>query len=216
MCLFLMLGLPLAFTLLVLDTYPRAERPDTRKAFARGLAAFIPVWLVARILGSLVPAAYGSLLLAFHEWADRTLPYAILPAAAYLVFYRPGESLPAGLGPRRLTAFYAGALCPVGLAETFRTWGENDPYVLFLLPFLLAATCLLMPRVASEIHDAYGPRLGVLIAAAVAATLVSSLGPFLLLAHLWPLAILLIGGAGACAWLLAYPELLRHPPVQLD
>ena len=101
MYLFLILGLPLGFLLLVLDAYPRGEYSLAGRAFTRGLAAFIPVSIFARILGAIVPAAYGSFLLTFHEWADRILPYAALPALAFLVFYRPGERLPPGVALRR-------------------------------------------------------------------------------------------------------------------
>src|SRR5208282_5052531 len=118
MHLFLILGLPLGFLILVLYAYPRNEFSQTRGAYLRGLAAFLPIWLIARILGAIVSAAYGSFLLTFHEWADRLLPYAVLPALAYLVFFKPGERLPPGVEPRRLTAFYAGALSPVGVCET--------------------------------------------------------------------------------------------------
>jgi hypothetical protein len=213
---FLIFGLPLGFLLLALDSYPKSEYPKVRGAFARGLVASLPLWLVARILGSIVPPAYGTVLLAFHEWADRTLPYAFLPAVAYLVFYRPGERLPAGFAPRRLTAFYAGALSPVGLLETIRIWGNPDPYTLFFLPFILAASCLVMPKAAAAVHEAYGLRLAALVAGLLALTLVASLGPFLILARLWPLAVLLVAAAGAFSWFSGYPELLRHPPIQLD
>jgi hypothetical protein len=213
---FLVLALPLAFLLLVLEAYPRAERQTTGRAYVRGLVAFIPIWLLARLLGALVPAAYGSFLLTFHEWVDRILPYAALPALAYLAFYRPGERLPPGEALRRMTAFYAGALSPVGLCETARIWGSPEPYPLFLLPILLGAACLLMPLAAASIHDGYGLGLVLRIAATAAATFAASLSPFLILSHLWPLAILLTAAAAAGAWLFAYPELLRRAPVPLD
>jgi hypothetical protein len=216
MYLFLIFGLPLAFLLLVLREYPRNELSAARKAFTYGLAAFIPTWLVARLLGSIVPAAYGSFLLAFHEWADRLLPYAVLPALAYLVFYRPGERLPPGAVPRRLTAFYAGALTPVGLCETARVWGSPEPYALFLLPILLGAICLAMPKAASLFHESYGVGLALTVAAFVCVTLVVSLCPFLMLVRLWPLSLLVAAAAGAGAWLFAYSELRMRPPVALE
>ena len=61
----------------------------------------------------------------FHEWADRLLPYAVLPALAYLVFFKLGDRFPPGTEARRLTAFYAGALSPIGVCETARTWGSS-------------------------------------------------------------------------------------------
>jgi hypothetical protein len=213
---FLIFGLPIGFLLLVLREYPRNELSATRKAFIRGLAAFIPIWFVARILGSIVPPAYGSFLSAFHEWADRILPYAALPALCYLVFYRPGERLPPGAVPRRLTAFYAGALAPMGLIETTRIWGSPESYTLFLLPAALAAICLAMPKIASLAYEGYGIGLAFTIAAFIAATLALSLCPFLLLVRLWPLALLATAGAGAGAWFFAYPELHMRPPVEQE
>jgi hypothetical protein len=163
----------------------------------------------------IVPAAYGSVLLTFHEWADRLLPYAALPALAFLIFYRPGELLASGAGPRRLTAFYAGALSPIGLCETVRIWGNPTPYALFFLPLLLGAICLLMPKAAIIIHNSYGFGLAVSIAGVAAATFVAALCPFLFLDRLWLLAVALIAAIGAGAWFFAYPELMRRPLIPL-
>jgi len=174
------------------------------------------MWLIARILGAIVPAAYGSFLLSFHEWADTLLPYSVLPAIAYLVFYRPGELLQPGVLPRRFTAFYAGALSPIGLFESARIWGNPAPYVLFLLPLLLGAICLAMPKAADSIHRAYGFNLAVTIGSIVAATFAASLCPFLFLARLWPLAVLLVSATSAAAWFFAFPELLRRPPLPVN
>jgi hypothetical protein len=214
MYLFLTLGLPLAFLLVVIREYPDNERPVARKAFLRGLVAFLPVWLAARLLGAIVPAAYGSFLLAFHEWADRLLPYAVLPAPCYLVFYKPGERLPPGAAPRRLTAFYAGALAPVGLFETVRIWGSPEPYALFVLPVLLAAACLAMPKAVAFVHMSYGFELVATIALLVAVGLVASLCPFLFQLRLWPVALLVAAAAALGAWRFAYADLaLRPPPI---
>jgi hypothetical protein len=216
MYLFLMAGLPLGFVFLMLKAYPRSEYGMTRRIFSRGVASFIPIWLVARLLGLLVPPLFGSFLLSFHEWADRILPYSALPAFAYLVFYRPGEVLPPGVGRRRLVTFYAGALSPVGLCETMRIWGKPSPYVLLLLPFLLAAICLLMPIVFEAVYRGFGFGLGITIAAAAAATFAASTGPFLFLARLWLLGLVLVAGMGAASYFFAYPEIQRQPPPLLD
>jgi hypothetical protein len=211
MYLFLLFGLPIGFILLLLHAYPPSESGATRRAFGRGLAASIPVWIVARLLGAIVPAIYGSLLLTFHEWADRILPYAALPALCYLVFYRPGEVLPSGAARRRLTAFYAGALSPAGLFESMRIWGSPSPYPLLLLPLILGAICLLMPMAMAVVHGSYGFRMAGFIGAIAALTFLASLCPYLFLARLWPLAILLVAGLGTGAWFFASPELLRRP-----
>jgi hypothetical protein len=216
MYLFLIFGLPLGFLLLVLGTYPKTEYSRTGKAFAHGLVAFVPIWLVARILGALVPPAFGSFLLSFHEWADRLLPYSVLPALAYLVFYSPTESLPPGTAPRRMTAFYAGALAPVGVCETARIWGNPDSYALFLLPFLLGAICLAMSRAAIALHRSFGIDLAIAIGAVAAATFAASFCPFLLFARLWPIAMVLVAACGAAAWFLVSPDLLRRPPIAFD
>jgi hypothetical protein len=213
---FLIVGLPSAFLFLILRAYPRSEYRDSRKAFLRGLAAFIPLWLVSRLLGIIVPAVYGSFFLSFHEWADRLLPYAVLPALAYMIFYRPHERLPLGASQRRLTSFYAGALAPVGLCEAMRIWGRPSPYVLFFLPFLLAAICLLMPKAAAALYEGYGFGLAKAIAGIAAATFAASLCPFFFLASLWPLALALLVAAGAAAWYFGYPDILRHPPVVFE
>ena len=216
MYLFLISGLPLGFLFLVLKAYPRGEDRDTRKAFLRGIAVFIPMWLVARLLGLIVPPVYGSFLLAFHEWAERLLPYAGLPALGYLIFYHRRESLSPGRRSRRITSFYAGALAPAGLFETMRIWGSPSPYILFFLPFFLAALCLLMPKAASVFHNGYGFGLAAAIAGSGLATFAASLCPYLLLASLWPIAILLVAAAGVAAWYFALPEILRQDPLPAE
>ncbi len=216
MYLFLIFGLPLGFLLLVLDLYPRSEFSQTRGAFARGVAAFIPTWLFARILGSIVPTRYGSFLICFHEWADRLLPYAVLPALAYLVFFKLGDRLPPGTEARRLTAFYAGALSPIGVCETARTWGSPSPYALFLLPFILAAICLAMPKAMTRINQSYGFTLAVQVVGVAAVTLLASLCPYFFLARLWPLSILLIAVLGLWTAFLACEELRRRAPISFD
>jgi hypothetical protein len=212
---FLILGLPLGFLLLSIGAYPAEERSVTRKAYKLGLLSFVPIWLVARILGGLVPSAYGSFLLLFHEWADRILPYSALPALAYLAFYRPDERLHPGTARRRLSSFYAGALSPVGLCEATRIWGSPDPYALLCLPFLLGAICLAMPVIATAIHEGFGIGLAATIAGAVAASLAASTLPWLFLARLWPLGLLVVAATGAAAWLLASTELFSRPPAPI-
>jgi hypothetical protein len=209
---FLVLGPPLAFLLLALVAYPRDEGPTTRRAFARGLAASIPLWFAARILGAIVPEVFGSILLALHEWADRIVPYACFPALLYLVFYRYSERLPQGAAARRLAAFYAGSLCPIGLYEMILAWGRPDAYLLFDLPLILAAIMYAAPRMVLAIYGGYGPGLALAIAGAVGATLLASLGPVLLLARLWPIALFASAALAAGAWFLGLPAISRRAP----
>ncbi|HOX33903.1 MAG TPA: hypothetical protein PLB91_16350 [Spirochaetales bacterium] len=209
---FLVLALPLGFALLEQGLYPRDEVATTKRALFRGLLASLPLLLAARILGSLVPEAPGRIWSAFHEWADRILPYAFLPGLLYAVFYRYGERLPAGAAHRRLTAFYAGALAPVGLVELFRVWGSPDPYKALVLPLLLAAMVLAMPRLAFAFWGSSGSSLALLAAASLAASLALSCIPFLFLRRFWPLAWLAAGATIFLGWRSAGPELLRRPP----
>ena len=88
MYLFLVFAPALAFFLLVYLYFPREEIEGTRKALIRGLIAALPVWLLSRLCGSILPAWPGSILGVLHEWADRFLPYSLFPALAYVVFYR--------------------------------------------------------------------------------------------------------------------------------
>jgi len=215
MYIFLVLGLPLGFTLLYLRTYPREEAVETRRAFVRGMIAFVPTWITARILGSIVPAAYGSFFLSFHELADRILPFACIPGASFLAFYRLGDDQGHGFLQRRLTSFYAGALAPAGLVEMTRIWGAPDTYTLFALPLILCAIALAAPKAVLALRDGYGAGLAGAIAASAGGILALSLGPWLFLAQLWPLALAIAAGAVAAAWFLVAPELSRRPPQPL-
>lgn len=212
MYVFLILAIPLGFALLELAAYPREERATTKRAFFRGIVASIPMLLAARLLGSIVPEASGTVWSAFHEWVDRILPYAFLPALLYAIFYRYSERLPTGAALRRLTSFYAGALSPVGIVEVFRVWGSPDPYKVLALPLLLAAMILLMPLSAFAARESYGRSLALLIAVEVAGSLSAALIPFLFLRRFWPLAWLAIGAALWFGWRIAAPELARRPP----
>lgn len=209
---FLLFGLPLGFVYLYLRIYPQEEMLNTRRAFIRGLIAFIPTWIAARLLGSMVPAAYGSILLALHELADRTLAFALVPGLCFLVFYRLRDEQGGGFLQRRLTSFYAGALTPVGLGEMTRIWGSPDAYSLFALPFILFAILLLAPWTMLRLRDSFGLGLVGSIIVSTAAALLLSLGPWLFLMQLWPLSALISALAVMVAWLIAAPELARRPP----
>jgi len=211
MYVFLVLALPLGFAALALALFPGEERTATKRAFFRGLIASLPLLLAARALGALVPEAPGSALDIFHEWADRILPYSALPALLFALFYRYAEHMPAGAASRRLTAFYAGALSPMGLFETLRLWGKADAYTIILLPILMAAMVLVMPRVAFALHETYGARLVLIAAAAAAVGLAFCFLPFLFLLGLGPLAFALTAGMGLFGWWLARPELAANP-----
>jgi len=215
MYLFLMFGFPVAFILLVISEYPAEERPAAKKAFLRGMIAFIPTWVVARILGAIVPAAYGSFLFAFHEWADRLLPYSTVPALCYPIFFKAGERLPPGAGGRRLASFYAGALTLVGFCEALRVWGTPDPYALFVVPFILAGICVAMPKAAAFVYMSYGFELARTLAAIAAAELVVALCPFLFQLQLWPLALLLAAGAVFGAYRFAFEDLVQRPTLAI-
>jgi hypothetical protein len=215
MFVFLLFGPLLGFLLLVLLVYPSEELAETKRAALRGLLSALPIWIVARIIGSFVPPLYGSFLLGFHEWANRMLPYAGLPAAAYMAFYRLSEPMRPGAKARRITSFYAGAIAPLGLGEMVRLWGHPEPYDLLVLPFLLGALVLAMPRIVMEVEDSYGARRVFVILGAAAATFAASLCPWLFLLRFWPLAWLLAACASLGAWAFARSALLRHaaPPI---
>ncbi|MDA8426396.1 MAG: hypothetical protein M0Z80_09695 [Treponema sp.] len=212
MYIFLLFGPLLGFMLLILLVYPPEELDETKRAALRGLVSALPIWIVSRIMGSMVTPLYGSFLLGFHEWSVRMLPYAGLPAAAYLIFYRLSEPLRPGVKARRITSFYAGAIAPLGLGEMVRIWGHPEPYDLFILPFLFGAIAVAMPRIVVEIEDSYGMRRIAVILGAAAATFAASLCPWLFLLRFWPLAWLLAACLCLAAWAYARPSLLRRAP----
>lgn len=209
---FLVFALPLALLLLAFLLFPMEEIGSAKHAALRGFLSAIPIWIVARLLGSLVPSLWGSPLLAGHEWVDRYLPYSVLPGLAYAVFYHYNKRLPPGEEERRLTAFYAGALAPFGLGEMTRVWGNPDAYSVFVIPLLLAAIVLAMPRFTLLFMREYGARRILPAGAVVLATLAASFVLPLFLAQLWPLAWLLSGLLAAGAWFFAFPGLSRRAP----
>jgi len=213
MYLFLLFGPTLGFLLLTLTVYPSYELGETRRAFLRGAVAAIPVWLLAHLLGSFVPLLYGSVLIAVHEWADRFLPFAVLPGLAYLVFYRLDEPLRPGSKPRRITSFYAGAICPLGVGEMVRVWGHPDAYELFVLPILFVALFLAVPRIFTAIEDNYGARRVFIILGGLAASFAAACSPWIFLLRFWPLAWILALGMLMAGWGIARGDLGRRPPL---
>jgi hypothetical protein len=210
MYLFLLFALPLGFWLLCLLLYPREERADTKKALLRGLIASIPTWILARLFDLVMPEFWGSFLSILAEWFNRFLPYALMPALGYSVFYRLDERLPLGYARRRLTAFYAGALAPMGLFETIMLWGKPSAYANLFLPFLVAALVLCMPPLVLNFKREYGKGKLKPALMACALTLAASAVRPLFLAQLWPLAVILVAAIAAYAWFKAEPELASH------
>ncbi|MEI6875401.1 MAG: hypothetical protein WCL50_09775, partial [Spirochaetota bacterium] len=180
---FLILAIPLAFILLAILVYPRDEMRDTRKALIRGLAIALPLWYLARLLGQLIPTVWGSPLLAFHEWFDRILPYAALPALGYGLFWRFDERLDRGQFLRRLTAFYAASLAPIGLGEMARSLLAPDPYVLFLLPLMLGSIILALPLMIQAWLETWTLRRVLLVAGFLLGSSALALAPWFLLAR---------------------------------
>jgi hypothetical protein len=210
MYLFLLLALPLGFWLLGLLLYPREEYADTKKVLLRGLIASIPTWILARLLDLVMPEFWGSILSIFAEWFNRFLPYALMPALGYIVFYRLDERLPSGYAQRRLTAFYAGALAPMGLFETIALWGKPSAYANLFLPFLIAALVLYMPPIVFNFKREYGKGKLKPALLACALTLAASAVRPLFLAQLWPLALILVAAISVYSWYRVEPELASH------
>lgn len=210
MYLFLLFALPIGFYILWLLVYPKDEFEDTKKALVRGLAASIPTWILARLLDLVMPELWGSVFSVFAEWFNRFLPYALMPAFGYLVFYSLDEVLSSAFAQRRLTAFYLGALAPMGLFETIRLWGQPSAYALLILPFLLASLVLLVPPLVFAFHREWGRGKLKPAAAGCGLSLAASAVRPLLLAQLWPLALLLAAALGAYAWYKAAPELAQR------
>lgn len=210
MYLFLLFALPLGFWLLGLLLYPREEYADTKKVLLRGLIASVPTWLLARLLDLVAPECWGSILSVFAEWFNRFLPYALMPALGYLVFYRLDERLPPGYAQRRLTSFYAGALAPMGLFETIALWGKPSAYANLFLPFLIAALVLCMPPIVLNFQREYGKgKLKPALLACALSLAASAVRP-LFLAQLWPLAVILVAAIAVYAWYRVEPELASH------
>jgi hypothetical protein len=210
MYLFLLFALPLGFWLLGLLLYPREEHADTGKVLLRGLLASVPTWILARLLDLIMPEFWGSFLSVFAEWFNRFLPYALMPALGYIVFYRLDERVPSGYAQRRLTAFYAGALAPMGLFETINLWGKPSAYANLFLPFLIAAIVLCMPPIALNFKREYGNGKLKPALLACALTLAASAVRPLFLAQLWPLAVILVAAIAVYAWYRVEPELAQH------
>jgi len=204
---FLLCAVPLGYYLLTLLRYPAEEHTAGRKAFLRGLTACLPAWLLAKLFEALIPAFWGTVFSVFTEWWGRFLPYALVPALFYPLFYKYDEKLPQGTALRRLVSFYAGGIAPIGLFETVQCWGRPSAYLLMVLPFLMAALILGMPPLVLSFEAEYGRgkwKPGLL---ALALTLLASAVRPLFLAQCWLLALLLTAGLCYFIWYKTWPLL---------
>ncbi len=155
MFLFLIFGMALAFAWLYLVTYPVPEHHEARRAVLRGAIASLPLWYIARFFGSLFLPDWDSLVIsALREALDRVLPYSFLPLAGYALFWRfdrpSGEDKAEGKvkharSIRRLTAFYAGCITPLGIGEMARIMPNSDLQTILLLPLTLSCIVLGLP-----------------------------------------------------------------------
>jgi hypothetical protein len=146
MYIFSIFAIPLSFYILVLVLYPPREHAEALRTWLRGFAMSLPLVLLARAAGSLVPTMYGTILSPLHEAADRFLPYVILPGAVYSLFRHGADSDAGNPSRRNMTSFYAGALSLSGCAEIFHTVEAPSVFTLFALPFLTFSTLLAAPR----------------------------------------------------------------------
>ena len=210
MYLFPVLALPLGFVLLYMSAYPEEERPTCRREVLRGLVLSPLVWILSGLVGSLMPDFPGSPLLILSDWADRSLPLAGLPLLGYALFHRLDERMPAGAAERRMAAFFAGSLMPIGVAEAARSWASPDLYLVVLLPVLTASMALVVGPAASGIAYEYGWRRAPRILALVLATMAAAAPRWLLLSGLWPLALLLTALIAFLSWLYAGQGLTRR------
>jgi hypothetical protein len=205
----------MAFVLLFIVAYPPEELEDTKAVAIRGLVTSLPLWFLARFLGSLMPAAWGSPLLAFHDWFDLVLPYAALPALGYAVFWRYDERIERPRFLRRLTTFYAACLAPMGFGETARSLLAPDLFIIILLPVIVATLILALPVMIQAWFDTWAWRKALLVAFFVAAGLALSLARWFMLARTWYFAVALVAFALASALRLALPRLMARSPKAL-
>ena len=207
---FLVLCLPLSLAHAIFSWFPPAERESTKQALLRGLLSSIPVWLISRFLGSLLPSMVGSPFYAFNEWLDHILPYSLLPLLAYAFFWRLDEKVEGGLLQRRLTAFYGACLGPFGFVEMTRTELSPNLYTLIVLPLIILAIAASMPAVFRLWRGAWTSRRILMGLAFTIAGLLLGLTRWLLLARYWYIAIALVAGAALLVWFRALPGLLSR------
>ena len=211
MFLFLIIAPVLASLWLFIAAFPMTERKETRDAVIRGLAISLPLWFLARLFGSFLPEAWGSLLNSFHELFDRVLPYSAFPALGYAVFWNYREKMDRERFQRRLTAFYAAALAPMGLGETTRSLPSPDFHVVIILPFILATIVLALPILIQTWLGAWGWRRVLLVAGYLAGALILSSTEWFMVARNWYLSVLVVAAAFAIAWRAALPGLSAMP-----
>jgi hypothetical protein len=209
MYLFPITAIPLGYFFLTVIVFPSLQRRDAIRAYSRGLFGFLPLLLVELIVSIALDPGYGASNFIAYEWARLILPSALVPAACFGIFYKFDFSAASGETDRLLLSFYAGALSPLGVAESIRIWERPEPYTLFILPFALAAIALAAPVAIRLIRK--GRATGVIAAASAAllGSAILSLGHWLFLANLWPLAALTTMAALLVAWHVSLPALWR-------
>ena len=211
MWLFLIFALPLALAHAMASWYPAEERDLAKRTIVRGLVVSIPLWFIARWMGSLVPALPGSPLLALHELFDRFIPYSLLPLLGYALFWRLDEKMEADSLQRRMTAFYGASLAPIGFGEMTRAELSPELFSVVLLPIFLIWIVAVMPSIFRAWIGAWTSRRLLLGGAYLLAGILLSLVHWLLLARLWYVAVLIMAAGAAQAWFVSMPGLWTPP-----
>lgn len=200
MQLFLIMAPTCAILALGYAYYDKNGMARARGALGRGLLASPFVLLAGLILGWLLPEWVGSPLSALSEAARRYIPYASLPLALYGLFYLHAERLPRHERQLRLAAFQAGCLAPQILVELVRSYGRPEPYSLFFVPLLLAASLFAGPGLGALLVEGYGFGRFACFAGLLLWPLAAGLTRWLLLSGHWPLAVVLALALAFLAW----------------
>jgi len=141
--------------------------------------------------------------MAFGEWADRSLPYALLPLVAYGLFYGFRERLPLELTFRRLLSFFVGCNAALSIGEALRNLVEPSGYILLAFPFLAISTILLIPSLVILFIKSRGFKRFASVLAGLSWTLAAAFLPWFFLRRLWYFALPLILLLFLAAWFSA-------------
>ncbi|HUX39813.1 MAG TPA: hypothetical protein VMV83_01500 [Rectinemataceae bacterium] len=204
---FLVLCLPLALVHSIFTWFPPSEMVSTKRALIRGLISSIPVWILSRFFGSLLPSMLGSPLFALNEWFGRILPYSLLPLVAYAFFWRLDEKMEGDKLQQRLTAFYGACLGPFGFIEMTKIELSPDLYSLIILPVILLMIAASMPALFRLWRGSWTSRRVLIGMGFAIGSMLLALSRWLLMARFWYIALAIVGGGTAFAWFRALPGL---------
>jgi hypothetical protein len=216
MVLFLLVSLPLLFSLVILLPWGHRQAPRTVAlvvTFLKGVLIFFPAYLVVLLCRRIFGFSFdGFLLFLSLLLRDHLVP--VLAALGGFLLLQKKLDFPATDEGIFLTvfSFLAGFFSMMNIADAVRTWGVGEVESFFLLPFIRMGATLLLSLAAQRFFRWQGRDGANWCAAGAGLSCLLTLGSFFFYSGRLTWAILLTAApflVGVVLFALRFPRTVR-------